>query len=383
MKTVGKIFREHTMQIILVLVVIIFSITTKGTILMPNNFEALITQNAYVFILATGMFMCMLIKGNIDLSVGAVVCFVDAVGANLMVNKGVPAGLAMLIMILVGCAIGCFLGWIIAYINIPPWIATLSGFLAFRGWGTKVVTDASKSASIPVNDIAGFVKLFNSHIPKAASLPIGIILCAILCFTLLKGRANKIKKGYEADSLVSVIVRCAILSAVIILFAYKYMMANGIPMVLVWVAVIALVYDFISSKTVLGRYFYAMGGNMEATRLSGINTKMILFFAYLNMQFLSVIAGWTSLAKLSTANGFMGQNYELDAISACIVGGVSAYGGSGSVFGMVVGATLIGVINLGMSIMSIDPNWQKVIKGVVLLAAVVFEIMNNKDKTKV
>jgi putative multiple sugar transport system permease protein len=185
----------------------------------------------------------------------------------------------------------------------------------------------------------------------------------------------------------ALITRCVIISAVILLFACKYggvfgEKALGMPTVLVWVAVVLLVYDFISSKTVLGRYFYAMGGNMEATRLSGIDTKLVLFFAYLNMQFLSVIAGWTSLAKLSTANGFMGQNYELDAISACIVGGVSAYGGSGSVFGMVVGAALIGVINLGMSIMSIDPNWQKVVKGVVLLAAVVFEIVNNRPKTK-
>ena len=185
----------------------------------------------------------------------------------------------------------------------------------------------------------------------------------------------------------ALVARCVIISAIIMLFAIKYAgalkeTALGIPMVLLWVVVVLLVYDFITSKTVLGRYFYAMGGNMEATRLSGIDTKLVLFFAYLNMQFLSVIAGWTSLAKLSTANGYMGQNYELDAISACIVGGVSAYGGSGSVFGMVVGATLIGVINLGMSIMSIDPNWQKVVKGVVLLAAVVFEIVNNRPKTK-
>ena len=140
-------------------------------------------------------------------------------------------------------------------------------------------------------------------------------------------------------------------------------------------------YYFITSKTTLGRYFYAMGGNMEATRLSGIDTKKVLFFAYLNMQFVTVIAGWTSLAKI-TANSTIGTNSELDAISGCIVGGVSAYGGSGSVWGMVVGATLIGVINLGMSLKSVDPNVQKIVKGAVLLAAVVFEIINKKDKKK-
>ena len=382
MEKVGKIFKEHTMQIVLVLVVIFFAITTKGSILSPMNFEALITQNAYVFILATGMFMCMLIKGNIDLSVGATVCLVDAIGAYMMVNMGVPVIVAMLSMVIIGCIIGVVLGWLIAYLNIPPWIATLGGFLAFRGLGTKIVTLASMTASISINDIEGFKNLFNGHIPKTLSLPIGIVACAVFVFLQVRSRANKVKKGYEVENLVSMVVRCVLICAVILLFAYKYANAMGIPMVLVWVAVILLVYDFITSKTVLGRYFYAMGGNMEATRLSGINTKFVLFFAYLNMQFLSVIAGWTSLAKLSTANGFMGNNYELDAISACIVGGVSAYGGSGSVFGMVVGAALIGVINLGMSIMSIDPNWQKVVKGLVLLAAVVFEILNNRPKTK-
>ena len=382
MEKVGKIFKEHTMQIVLVLVVIFFAITTDGSILSPMNFEALITQNAYVFILATGMFMCMLIKGNIDLSVGATVCLVDAIGAYMMVNMGISVPVAMISMLLIGAVIGAVLGWLIAYLNIPPWIATLGGFLAFRGLGTIIVSRASTTSSISVNDIEGFKNLFNSHIPKALCIPIGVVCCALFVFLQFKSRATKIKKGYEAESLVAVIVRCVIISAVILLFSYKYANAIGIPMVLVWVAVVLLAYDFVSSKTVLGRYFYAMGGNMEATRLSGINTKFVLFFAYFNMQVLSVVAGWTSLAKLSTANGYMGNNYEMDAISACIVGGVSAYGGSGSVFGMVVGATLIGVINLGMSIMSIDPNWQKVIKGVVLLAAVVFEILNNRPKTK-
>ncbi len=405
MEKVGKIFKEHTMQIILFLVVIFFAITTKGQILSAMNFEALITQNAYVFILATGMFMCMLIKGNIDLSVGATVCLVDAIGAYMMINMGLSVPVAMISMVLIGCVIGAVLGWLIAYLNIPPWIATLGGFLAFRGLGTKIVATASSTSSISVNDMKGFTNLFISHIPKGLCIPIGIVCCALFVILQVRARATKIKKGYEAESISSLVVRCVIIGLIIMLFSIKYAggiidlknLSNktgivamllgkqtslGLPAVLVWVAVVLLVYDFIASKTVLGRYFYAMGGNMEATRLSGIDTKLVLFFAYLNMQFLSVIAGWASLAKLSTANAFIGQNYELDAISACIVGGVSAYGGSGSVFGMVVGAALIGVINLGMSIMSIDPNWQKVIKGVVLLAAVVFEIVNNRPKTK-
>ena len=151
---------------------------------------------------------------------------------------------------------------------------------------------------------------------------------------------------------------------------------------LVWVMLVVLIYNFITSKTTIGRYFYTIGGNVEATRLSGIDTKRIYFLAYLNMQFLTVIAAWMTLARQTSAAGSNGTNFEMDAISACVVGGVSAYGGSGTVFGMVVGATLIGVINMGMNLMGIDANWQKVVKGLVLLAAVVFEILNNKDKTK-
>ncbi len=190
------------------------------------------------------------------------------------------------------------------------------------------------------------------------------------------------KKGYEAESLPGVIVRCVLVCAVILLFAYKLAQAGGIPNNLIWVAVILLIYNFITSKTTIGRYFYTIGGSVEATRLSGIDTKKIFFLAYLNMAVLTVISAWMTMGRLSAATATAGNNYEMDAISACVVGGVSAYGGSGTVFGMVIGAALIGVINLGMSLMGIDANWQMVVKGVVLLAAVVFEILNNKEKTK-
>lgn len=387
MNSVGKTLKAHTMKIVLVLVVIFFWIMTRGSsILMPANVTALINQNAYVYVLGTGMMMCMLIKGNIDLSVGAVVCFVDTVGAILMVKKGLPVPVVMLAMLGVGLAIGVFMGWVIAYLNIPPWIATLAGYLSFRGLGTAIVN----GQTIGIGQCESYLKLFNGTIPglftiaglNGMTVVIGIISCVLIVFVQFRDRATKLKKGYEADSLLSVIIRSVLLCAVILFFAYKLGLDKGIPFSLVWVAVIVLIYNFIASKTVLGRYFYTMGGNIEAARLSGIDTKKILFFAYLNMQFLTVITSWISMARLSAANPNAGLNYELDAISACIVGGVSAYGGSGSVFGMIVGATLIGVINMGMSLMNVDPNWQKVVKGLVLLAAVVFEIFNNRDKKK-
>ena len=389
MNNVGKILKAHTMKIILVLVVIFFWIMTKdggNSILNPVNITALINQNAYVYVLATGMLMCMLIKGNIDLSVGSVVCFVDTVGAILMVKQGLPVPVAMLAMLILGLLIGCFMGWVIAYLNIPPWIATLAGFLSFRGLGTAIV----KGQTIGIGQVESYLKLFNGNLPELFKIGnlnglcvlIGVATCAIIVFTQFKDRATKIKKGYEAESFSTTATRSVILCAVILFFTYKLGLDKGIPFSLIWVAVIVLVYNFITSKTVIGRYFYTMGGNIEAARLSGIDTKKILFVAYLNMQFLTVIASWISMARLSAANPNAGLNYELDAISACIVGGVSAYGGSGSVFGMIVGATLIGVINLGMSLMNVDANWQKVVKGLVLLAAVVFEIFNNRDKKK-
>ena len=385
MKKTIEILRKHTMKIVLVLIVIFFSVMTKGQMFAASSFQALIAQNAYVFVLATGMLMCMLTGGNIDLSVGSFVCFIGAIGGIMMVRGGMSVPMAMLLMIGAGVIYGIVEGFLIAYINIPPWIATLAGYLAFRGWGTALLNGATIA---PMPD--GFIKMFNGSVPdlfggaglNITCILVGVIACVLFVILQLKGRNDKVKRGYESESMTSVVVRCVLVCAVILLFAYKLAQAGGIPNNLIWVAVIVLIYNFITSKTTIGRYFYTIGGNVEATRLSGIDTKRIFFLAYLNMAILTVVSAWMTMARLSAANPTAGTNYEMDAISACVVGGVSAYGGSGTVFGMVIGATLIGVINLGMSLMSIDANWQKVVKGVVLLAAVVFEIMNNKEKTK-
>lgn len=385
MKKALEIFKKHTMLIVLVLVVLFFTITTGGSMVSSANFNSLITQNAYVYVLATGMMMCMLTGGNIDLSVGSVVCFLGAIGGTLMVNKGWSAGSAMGVMLVIGLLCGCLQGFLIAYLNIPPWISTLAGYLAFRGWGTAIL-DGLTISPIP----EGFVKIFSGNVPDIFGVPgfnltcliVGIICCVLFALLQLKARATKESKGYEVEAKKATLIRIILVCAVIMIFAIQFALRNGIPYALIWIAVVVLIYEFITSKTTIGRYFYTIGGNVEATRLSGVDTKKIFFLAYLNMAFLTVIATWLTLARQTAANPTAGTNYEMDAISACVVGGVSAYGGSGSVLGMVVGATLIGVINLGMSLMGIDANWQKVVKGVVLLAAVVFEIMNNKPKTK-
>ena len=386
MKKYSELLKKNAMMIVLVLVYIFFTIMTDGQMFQPLNFNALITQNAYVYILAVGMLMCMLTGGNIDLSCGAFVCFMGAVGGILMVTKGVNTPVSILLMLVVGIIYGVILGYLIAYVNIPPWIATLAGFLAFRGWGTALLSANSSTGSIaPFPDL--FLKIFSG---KIFSTPItqfnmvcfgaGIAASILVVVLNVRARANKVKKGYEAESVVSLIVKTVLTVAVIMLFAYKLAKAGGISTVLVWVVAIVLIYHFITSKTTLGRYFYTIGGNAEATRLSGVDTKKIMFFAYLNMAVLTVITSYIVIARFQAANSTAGTNYEMDAIAGCVVGGVSAYGGSGTVFGMVVGATLIGVINLGMSLMGVDANWQKVVKGVVLLGAVVFDILANKDK---
>ncbi len=379
-----EILKKYAMLIILVLVYIFFVVMTKGMMFSPLNFNALITQNAYVFILATGMLMCMLTGGNIDLSCGSFVCLMGAIGGILMVVKELPAGTSIFIMLLIGVAYGCLLGFLVAYVNIPPWIATLAGYLAFRGLGTALLSANSKTGSIapfPQTFLSLFSgKIFETKINQLniVCMAVGVVASIIVVAVNFLNRANRVKKGYEADSMISVIIKSVLSVAVIMLFAYKLAMAGGIPTVLVWVVAIVLIYSFITSKTTLGRYFYTIGGNKEATRLSGVDTKKIMFFAYLNMAVLTVITSYIVIARFQAANAQAGTNYEMDAIAACVVGGVSAYGGSGSVFGMVIGATLIGVINLGMQLMSVDADWQKIVKGIVLLGAVVFDILAAK-----
>ncbi|MBR0148722.1 MAG: sugar ABC transporter permease [Lachnospiraceae bacterium] len=378
------------MLIILVLVYVFFIIMTKGGMFEPLNFNALITQNAYVFVLATGMLMCMLTGGNIDLSCGSFVCFLGAIGGILMTVKQMSPGASIAIMLLVGVIYGCVLGFLIAYVNVPPWIATLAGYLAFRGWGTALLASASTTGSISFAAQKTFLNIFSG---KLFSTPVGefnipcfvagIVCCVIVVLVNVVSRATKLKKGYEAESMVSLIVKSVLSIVAIMLFAVKLAMAGGIPTVLVWVIVIVLVYSFITSKTTAGRYFYTIGGNAEATRLSGVDTKLIMFLAYLNMAVLTAVTTFIVTTRFQAANSTAGTNFEMDAIAACVVGGVSAYGGSGNIFGMVIGATLIGVINLGMSLTGVDANWQKIVKGVVLLAAVVFDIIAaKKNATK-
>lgn len=384
MKKVLDGIKNNAMVIALLLVIVFFSIQTQGKILSPANFNNLIAQNAYLFLLGAGMLVCMLTGGNIDLSVGSLVALIGSVGATIMVTKGMPIPLAILAMIAIGIIVGVWQGFWIAYMNIPPWIVTLAGFLSFRGLATAILKGLT-IAPIPPS----FVNVFNGSLPdiqvgniKLICMLAGVAACVIFVVSEMKNRAMRLKKNYEVAPLGNMVAKCVIICAVVLIYTYKLATYMGLPYIVIWLAVILLAYNFVLSKTTLGRSYYAMGGNPEAARLSGIDTKKIYFMAYLNMALLATFTGMVVMARLTSATPTAGTNFEMDAISACMVGGVSAYGGAGTIPGMMVGAALVGVINLGMSIMGVDANWQKVVKGVVLLVAVVFDIMSKKKGKK-
>lgn len=378
---ISDILKKYTMVLVLIVLVVLFSINTEGRMILPQNVNNLIAQNAYVFILATGMLFCILTGGNIDLSVGSVVCFVAAVGGKMMVTNHMNPYLTMISMILVGIAIGAWQGFWIAYVRIPPFIVTLAGMLAFRGL-SNVVLDGQTLAPMPDSYLA----LFNNYVPdffgkegfNLTCFAVGIIVCLVYVAVMMKNRMDRVKKGYQVDAFGGTIVKMVVICAAVLLFMFRLAQYKGIPNSLVWVVVIIAIYTYIASKTTTGRYFYAVGGNEKATKLSGINTNRVYFLAYLNMGLLAAVAGMVTMARMNSSNPTAGSNFEMDAIGSCFIGGASAYGGTGTVPGVIIGALLMGVLNLGMSIMGIDQNIQKVVKGLVLLAAVIFDVVSKR-----
>ncbi|MCR5459132.1 MAG: sugar ABC transporter permease [Acetatifactor sp.] len=381
-----ELVKKYTMIIVLILVTSFFAWRSDGAILLPMNVSSLISQNAYVFILATGMLLCILTGGNIDLSVGSVVCFVGAVGAILMQTLHVNVFVTILAMFAVGALIGAWQGFWIAFVRIPPFIVTLAGMLIFRGLSNAVLD----GKTINIKSQETFVKLFgggaNCYIPdffhgngfNITCMVAGVVAVVIYVLLQVKNYLSRKKKGYETGNLVGIIAKTIAICAVILVFCYKLALHKGIPSVLVWVLVVVLVYGFITSNTTVGRHFYAVGGNEKATKLSGINTNRVYFLAYMNMGFLSALAGMVTIARMTASQPTLGTNYEMDAIASCFIGGASAYGGIGTVPGVIIGAFLMGVINLGMFLMGANADLQKIVKGLVLLAAVIFDVVSKR-----
>ena len=332
------------------------------------------------------MLLCILTGGNIDLACGSVICFVGGIGA-VMMDKGINGFVAVIVMLVGGLLVGAWQGFWIAYIKVPPFIATLAGMYAFRGLANVFM----QGYTIGIRDTT-FLNVFGGgadcYIPdffhganiNVTCLVAGILISVIYIAMVLKNRISAKSKGYDVTPLYSELIKMIVICAVVIWVFYKLANYKGIPVALIWIAVVLLAYGYITTKTRMGRYLYAVGGNEKATRLSGIDPRKVYFFAYLNMGLMSGLAGILTIARATQAQPTFGQGYEMDAIAACFIGGASAYGGEGNVFGIVIGALLMGVINQGMSIMGMEANYQKVVKGIVLLLAIVFDVLSNKKK---
>ena len=386
----SAVFKKYAMAIVLVLVIILFYILTNKAILYPQNINNLLSQNAYVFVLATGMLLCILTGGNIDLAVGSVVCFAGAVG-GVVLDKDMNFIVAFAIMLLIGLAVGMWQGFWIAFVNVPPFIATLAGMYAFRGLSNVVLG----GQAINLAKMDSFLNTFgggaNCYIPgstisllgndvNVTCMAAGIIGIAIYLIMTISGRINTKKRGYETAPLVGDVAKMIIISAVVLYLTYKLAAYQGIPTSLIWVLLVVIAFGYVTQKTTIGRDLYAVGGNKKAAQLSGVNVKKVYFFAYSFMGLLSGLAGTLTIARAASAQPTYGQGYEMDAIGACFIGGASAYGGIGTVPGVIIGALLTGVINQGMSIMGINANYQKVVKGMVLLIAVIFDVVSKNEK---
>lgn len=385
MQRVKSFLKKNTMLIALIVIVILFQVLIiaagKGSLLKPQNVSNIIAQNSYVVILATGMLLCILTGGNIDLSIGSIVALVGAVAGTLIITMHVNVYLAIAICLMTGTLIGGIQAYCIAYVGIPPFIATLGGMLLWRGLA-QVILSGMTLAPYPQE----YLKYFTSFLPVTqdsvfllmVTIAIAVVVCAVFVVSELTGRANKIKKTYTVESKPVLMTKLIAICGVILTFAYLLGNYKGYPVVLIIIAVVVLAYAYFTNNTVPGRYLYALGGNAKAARLSGVNTKRMMFFAYTNMGFLCAVAALVCVARFNSSAPSLGSGYELDAIGACFIGGASAYGGIGTVGGSVIGAIFMGVLNNGMSILGVDSNWQQAVKGFVLVAAVAFDVISKR-----
>jgi putative multiple sugar transport system permease protein len=370
--------REYGLLMALVIIMVFFQVMTNGTLFQPLNLTNLILQNSYIIVMALGMLL-VIVAGHIDLSVGSVCGFVGAVAAVLMVNYHwhyLPAAIVCLIL---GGVIGAAQGYWVAFYKIPSFIVTLAGMLVFKGLALVVLEGASVGPFPPQFQLlsTGFIPdPFSGENLRITSLVIGMLIALAMLILKVRGRAERAKHGMENEPILFFAVTNLVFVSMIVAFAYMLSSYRGLPNVLVVMLLLMLVYDFVASKTTIGRRIYALGGNEKAARLSGIRTERLTFYTFINMGVLAALAGLIFAARLNTATPKAGLGFELDVIAACFIGGASASGGVGKVLGAVIGAFIMGVMNNGMSIMGIGIDWQQVIKGLVLLAAVCFDVYN-------
>lgn len=382
LKLLRSNMRQYGMFIALILIMLLFQFLSGGILLKPLNITNLILQNSYILILAIGMLL-VIITGHIDLSVGSIAAFVGAVSAIMMVKYDMSFPAAMALSLLIGAAVGAWQGFWVAYVRIPSFIVTLAGMLLFRGL-TMLVLDGKSVAPFP----EGFRAISTGFLPDVPgnwnlhllTLIIGIVLSVFYLFMEWRGRL--IQKRYELELLPApfFLLKLAGVVAIINLFTFVLASYKGLPNILIMLFILIAAYTFVMRKTVMGRHIYALGGNEKAAKLSGVKTKKMTFWVFVNMGVLAALAGLVFAARLNAATPKAGVNFELDAIAAVFIGGASATGGVGTVLGAIIGGLVMGVMNNGMSLIGLGIDYQQGIKGLVLLLAVAFDLYN-KNKS--
>ncbi|SFL56936.1 multiple monosaccharide ABC transporter permease [Pelosinus propionicus] len=387
METLKQMFksniREYGMVIALVSIVLFFEIVSKGVLLQPLNVTNLIQQNSYILILAIGMLL-VIVAFQIDLSVGSIAAFVGAVSAILMIDYHIGVVPGILISLLIGGLAGAFQGYWVSYFKIPGFIVTLAGMLIFRGLTMTALEGQSKA---PFPEV--FQKMSNGFIPDILSgtsihittLVVGIILTLVYIFFELSHRKAKLEYNFEVIPVQFLVAKLAFVGIAINWFMYLLASYKGIPNVLILLFILIVFYTFITTKTVVGRHIYALGGNEKAAKLSGVKTERIVFWVFVNMGVLSALSGLVFAARLNAATPKAGTGFELDAIAACFIGGASTAGGIGVVMGAIIGGLVMGVMNNGMSLIGVTIDMQQTIKGLVLLLAVAFDIYTKSKQT--
>ncbi len=377
-----KHLREYGLLFALIAIMLFFQVVTDGTLLKPVNITNLFLQNSYIIIMALGMLM-VIVAGHIDLSVGSVMGFVGALAAVMLVTWDLPVAVVIPVSLIVGAVIGAAQGYFVAFWRIPSFIVTLAGMLVFRGLSLWLLAGQSvgpfpKSFQALSN---GFIPdLFGVGKPNVTALVAGVIAVAVLIWMGVQTRKRNARYGIEDEPFGFFLARNVIVSAALMFVIYKLAGFRGLPNVLISMVVLTVVYAFVTERTTLGRRVYAIGGNEKAAKLSGIKTERLVFLTFVNMGVLAALGGLVFAARLNTATPKAGFGVELDVIAAVFIGGASMSGGAGKIIGAVVGAFIMGVMNNGMSIMGIGIDYQQVIKGLVLLAAVFFDVYNKQKQ---
>jgi len=371
--------RQVGLFITLIAIVVFFQIATGGITLAPINVSNLIVQNSYILILAIGMVM-VIIAGHIDLSVGSVVAFIGAMAGVFISQWHLPWPLAVLFCLILGALVGAWQGFWIAYFGIPAFIVTLAGMLAFRG-AAQIALGNQQISFFPKEFRAigsGFLPAFGTTGYEPLTMILGLLASIAIVGNALRQRAVRRKYDLEDEPLWWFLVKLAFLVMLVLIITVLLASYNGTPIVLIILAVLVVGYSAIMNRSVFGRHIYAIGGNLAAAALSGVKTKRVTFLLFVNMGVLSAVAGLVFTAGLNLASPSAGNGFELDAISAVFIGGAAVTGGIGTVPGAIIGGLIIGVLNNGMSILGIDSDYQLLIKGLVLLAAVAFDVYNKR-----